>query len=184
MIYVWDIFVRIFHWSLVAAFSVAYYTHASEWDRLTHTQAGYVAGFLLLARIAWGLCKTGYASFRSFPFSPVQAFKHVVYMLHGGAKRYIGHNPIGSLVIYAMLVDGLITVASGWLVFNDGWLIDQTEILSAIHFYSAWSWLGLVVIHVVGVITESILHHDNLIIAMITGRKRVSRKGEKQAKQL
>jgi cytochrome b len=83
-----------------------------------------------------------------------------------------------------MLVDGLTTVASGWLVFNDGWLIDQTEILSAIHYYSAWSWLGLVIIHVIGVVTESILHHDNLIIAMITGRKRVSKKGEKQASQL
>ena len=63
MQYVWDPFVRIFHWLLVIAFAVAFYTHASEWDRLIHVRAGYVAGFLLLARIVWGFTKTGYACF-------------------------------------------------------------------------------------------------------------------------
>jgi cytochrome b len=183
MQYVWDPFVRIFHWSLVIAFTVAFYTHASEWDRLIHVRAGYVAGFLLVARIVWGLTKTGYAGFRSFPFDPRQATKHIYHVLKGNARRYIGHNPAGSLVIYAMLVTGLTAVGSGWLVFNEGWLIDQPELLQTIHQYSTWGWLVLVAIHVIGVVTESILHKDNLIRAMITGCKRVTRKGEKQAKQ-
>ena len=104
-------------------------------------------------------------------------------MLHGNARRYIGHNPVGSLVIYAMLVTGLTAVGSGWLVFNEGWLIDQPELLQNIHHYSTWGWLGLVIMHVTGVITESILHDDNLIRAMITGCKRKSKKGERQAVQ-
>ncbi len=183
MQYVWDPFVRIFHWSLVIAFSVAFYTHASEWDRLIHVRAGYVAGALLLARIVWGLMKTGYASFDSFPFNPMQAASHIYHVLKGNAKRYIGHNPAGSLVIYAMLIAGLTAVGSGWLVFNDGWLIDQPDFLRALHKYSTWGWLALVSMHVIGVVTESILHKDNLIRAMITGCKRVTRKGEKQAKQ-
>lgn len=183
MQYVWDPFVRIFHWSLVIAFSVAFYTHASEWDRLIHVRAGYTAGALLVARIVWGFTKTGYACFCSFPFSPLQAFRHIVRMLHGNAKRYIGHNPVGSLVIYAMLVTGLTAVGSGWLVFNEGWLIDQPELLQDIHHYSTWGWLGLVILHLSGVLAESILHHDNLIVAMFTGRKRSSKKGEREAKQ-
>lgn len=113
MQYVWDPFVRIFHWSLVVAFTVAFYTHASEWDRLIHVRAGYVAGSLLLARIVWGLMKTGYASFDSFPFNPMQAASHIYHVLKGNAKRYIGHNPAGSLVIYAMLITGLTAVGSG-----------------------------------------------------------------------
>lgn len=181
--YVWDPYVRIFHWLLVSAFAVAFYTHASEWDRVVHVWAGYTAGALLLSRIVWGFAKTGYGSFKSFPFSPIQAFKHVYRLLHGNARRYIGHNPIGGLVIYAMLITGLTAVGSGWLVFNEGWLIDQPELLQNIHFYATWGWLGLVISHVLGVITESILHHDNLIIAMITGRKRTTKIGEKQAKQ-
>ena len=181
--YVWDLFVRVFHWSLVVAFSVAFYTHASEWERAIHVRAGYVAGALLLARIVWGLMKTGYASFDSFPLNPVLAAKHMCYVLHGNAKRYIGHNPAGGLVIYAMLAFGCTAVVSGWLVFNEGWLIDQPELLQTLHQYSTWGWLVLVVIHVTGVVTESVLHKDNLIRAMITGCKRVSTKAEKQAPQ-
>lgn len=135
--YVWDPFVRIFHWSLVGAFAVAFYYHESVWDRLIHVQAGYVAGGLLVARIVWGLMQTG------------------------------------SLVIYAMLAFGLTAVASGWLVFNEGWLWDAPEILKPIHHFSTWGWLALVVIHVSGVIFESLIHKDNLIWAMITGCKRV-----------
>lgn len=178
--YVWDPFVRIFHWSLVLAFAVAFYTHASEWDRLIHIWAGYVAGGLLLARIAWGLMRTGYASFDSFPLNPLWAIKHLYRVMQGQAKHYIGHNPTGALVIYAMLAIGLIAVISGWLVFNEGWLIDAPGLLQALHHYSTWGWLALVIIHVSGVLVESILHRDNLIWAMITGCKRVCKVNERR----
>ena len=61
--------------------------------------------------------------------------------------------------------------------------IDQPEFFQTMHQYSTWGWLILVTMHVIGVVTESILHKDNLIRAMITGYKRVTRKGERQAKQ-
>lgn len=183
MKYVWDPFVRIFHWSLVIAFVMAFYTHASEWDRLLHVRAGYAVGALLLARIIWGLMKTGYASFDSFPLSPMRAAIHIYRTLHGNAKRYIGHNPAGALVIYAMLIVGLTAVGSGWLVYNEGWFINQPWLFQTIHQYSTWGWLALVAMHVAAVITESILHKDNLIRAMVTGCKRATRKGEKQAFQ-
>lgn len=177
--YVWDLFVRIFHWSLVIAFSVAFYYHNSEWDRLTHVQAGYVVWGLLIARIFWGFMKTGYASFRSFPLDPIGAIKYIWQTLHGSARRFIGHNPAGSIVIYLMLILGLTTVSSGYLVFNDGWLIDSPYLLQDIHFYSAWAWLGLVIMHITAVVLESIIHKDNLIRAMITGCKRKSTPREK-----
>ena len=171
MRYVWDPFVRIFHWSLVVAFAVAFLTHDSEWQRLTHVNAGYTAGVLILARIVWGFMKTGYASFHSFPFNPFHAARYVWQILTGSAKPFIGHNPAGSFIIYALLGAGLLTIISGYLVYNDGWLIDNAEVLQNIHFYSSWSWLGLVAIHVLGVVMESILHHDNLVSSMITGVK-------------
>jgi cytochrome b len=180
MQYVWDPFVRIFHWSLVVAFAVAFYTHASEWNRLIHVRAGYTVALLLAARIVWGLMKSGYASFESFPFDLKLASKHTFRVLKGNAKRYIGHNPAGSLVIYLMLAFGLTAVSSGWLVYNEGWLFNQPELFQTLHEYSTWGWLILVIMHISGVIAESILHKDNLILAMITGCKRVSRKDEKQ----
>jgi cytochrome b len=176
---VWDLFVRIFHWSLVAAFTVAFYYHDSEWDRLKHAYAGYTVAGLLVSRIIWGFMRTGYASFRSFPFNPIGAIKYIYNTLTGHARRFIGHNPAGSIVIYTMLVLGLTTVVSGYLVINDGWLIDSPYLLRDIHFYASWSWLGLVVMHIIAVVLESVIHKDNLIRAMITGCKRKSLRKEK-----
>jgi cytochrome b len=176
--YVWDRFVRLFHWSLVTAFAVAFATYASEWDRLLHAYAGYAAGLLILARICWGNMRTGYANFHAFPLHPIEAARYIWQILHGQGKRFIGHNPAGSLMIYALLADGLFTVLTGILVYNDGWLIDRSELLQTLHAWSSWTWLALVGLHVAGVLIESILHHDNLIGAMITGFKRRSKKSE------
>jgi cytochrome b len=177
--YVWDLFVRVFHWSLVIAFSVAFYYSESEWDRLIHVNAGYVVAGLLGARITWGFMKTRYASFHAFPLNPIHAVKYLWQLFHGRGRRFLGHNPAGSVVIYIMLFCGITTVVSGYLVYNEGWLVDDASILKDLHFYTSWAWMILVVIHVLGVITESILHKDNLIKAMITGCKRSSRRTEK-----
>ncbi|PKO25520.1 MAG: hypothetical protein CVU35_03700 [Betaproteobacteria bacterium HGW-Betaproteobacteria-8] len=177
--YVWDAFVRIFHWSLVVAFSVAFYYRESEWDRLIHVYAGYTVAGLIAARIVWGFMKTGYASFRAFPLNPLLAIRYLWLTLQGRSRRYIGHNPAGSVVIYIMLFCGITTVISGYLVYNEGWLIDDPGYIKSLHHYISWTWLFLIVLHVIAVITESILHKDNLIWAMITGCKRSSTRLEK-----
>lgn len=183
MLYVWDIFVRIFHWSLVAAFGVAFYTHASEWDRLIHAQAGYIAGGLIIARIVWGLISTGYANFQSFPLNPIWAIKYMYRVLGGRAKHYIGHNPTGALVIYAMLATGLLAVGSGCIVYNGGLFFDDPYFAQTLHHYATWGWLALVILHVCGVLFESFVHKDNLIWAMITGCKRVCKIDERMKKR-
>ncbi len=177
--YVWDPFVRLFHWSLVSAFAYAFYTHASIWDRLHHAYAGYVAGSLIVARICWGLLATGYANFKSFPLNPLMAFRYVLKLLKGTARQYIGHNPIGSIAIYLMLFLGLMAVGSGCVVFNNGWGWIDEDIAQHLHHLVTWTWLWVVVIHMSGVLFESVMHKDNLIWAMITGCKRVCRIDER-----
>lgn len=172
MQYVWDVFVRASHWLLVGAFAVAYWTHDSIWERDIHAQAGYVAGFLLIARILWGLTAKGYANFSSFPLQPIRAFTYVKHILTGHAERFIGHNPAGSFVIYLMILDGLLSIGSGIWVYNDGWLPSFSLPLAEIHHYFSWAWVGLVLMHISGVILESIAHKENLILAMITGYKK------------
>lgn len=183
MRYVWDLFVRVFHWSLVGAFSVAYFTHASLWDRMTHVQAGYVAGGLIVARIIWGFIAKGYANFQTFPPRPVRAAKYMVRVLNGNAKHYVGHNPTGSIVIYLMLTVGLLTVVSGVFTYNEGFDLLNVNLCQRIHAFFSWSWVGLVGMHVSGVIFESIMHRENLILAMITGFKRVPSVAARLAKQ-
>lgn len=171
MRYVWDPFVRIFHWSLVIAVSVAFITRNSEWYRIIHVYAGYISAALIASRIFWGLGRHGYASFKAFPFDPVSAFRYVWQTISGGSRRFVGHNPAGSLVIYMMLMLGLTTIVSGLMVFNDGWLFDDFEFLQTIHSICAWTWFGLICMHITGVVVESIVHRDNLIVAMFTGVK-------------
>lgn len=172
MQYVWDAFVRASHWLLVGAFGVAYWTHDSIWDRDVHAQAGYVAGSLLLARILWGLTAKGYANFSTFPFAPRHAARYAWQVLTGHAKRFIGHNPAGSLVIYLMITDGLLSIASGIWVYNDGWLPTFSLPLAELHHDFSWAWVGLVLMHVSGVVFESVMHRENLVRAMITGYKK------------
>jgi cytochrome b len=181
--YVWDPFVRLFHWGLVAAFCVAFYTHNSEWDRLIHIRAGYTACGLILARIVWGTVSKGYANFNTFPLSPVAAIRYILHIVfRRRAKHYIGHNPTGALVIYLMLIVGIIAVSSGILTYESDWLLeDYSGIFRTIHHYTTWGWLVLVAIHIIGVIFESVIHHDNLILAMITGRKIVCKIDDRPA---
>lgn len=172
MIKVWSLFARLAHWGLVAAFFTAFFTHESEWTRLLHVNAGYVAGAILLARVIWGFIAPGYERFSAFPPAPIEAMRYAWAIATGHAKRYIGHNPAGSIVIYAMLIIGLLTVISGIVVFNDAYLPLPSEMLQEIHGFLSWTWLALVVAHIAGVMTESVLHRDNLIAAMITGCKK------------
>ena len=172
MEYVWDAFVRASHWLLVGAFGVAYWTHDSIWERDIHAEAGYVAGTLLIARLFWGFKSKGYARFSSFPFRPMQGLTYIRQILFGHAPRYIGHNPAGSLVIYLMIVDGLLSIGSGWWVYNDGWVPTFSLPLAELHHYFSWAWVLLVLMHISGVLVESFAHKENLVWAMITGYKK------------
>lgn len=170
MLYVWSLFVRTTHWLLVTAFTVAFLTSQNMWYEGIHVKAGYTAGIVLLARIIWGIAVKGYCNFAKFPFRPMDGLRYAWQSLTGHAKRFIGHNPAGSVVIYGMLVVGVLTVISGILHFYEAY-IDWTINLGDIHKVLAWTWLGLVGTHISGVVVESILHKENLIATMITGFK-------------
>ena len=115
---VWDPVVRIFHWTLVATFTIAYIT---EEDFLTlHVWAGYLLGAALLVRIVWGFLGTQYARFSDFVVRPGAALRYAKDALLHRAKRYIGHNPAGGLMIIVMLVSLILTTITGIAVYGAG----------------------------------------------------------------
>ena len=166
-ILVWDAPVRVFHWLLAACFIGAFVTAESERFRLLHVTLGYTVGGLVVFRLLWGLLGTRYARFRSFVRGPRAVKVYLLALWRGQAPHSVGHNPAGALAIVGLLAAALVLVASGWATFNDlggGWLEE-------LHEGVANAMLALVAVHVVGVAVSSRLHHENLVRAMVTGRK-------------
>lgn len=165
---VWDIFVRMFHWSLVVGFAIAWIT-ADEWDNL-HQWAGYAASALIAMRIVWGFVGSKHARFSDFVRSPAEVFSYLADILRGGERRYLGHNPAGGAMVVALLLGICGLGLSGWLMTTDAmwgvkWIKEVHEIIANIV-------LGLVALHIAGVVFASFSHRENLVRAMITGRKR------------
>jgi cytochrome b len=164
---VWDAPVRVFHWLMVASFAGAYLTAESERWRLAHVTLGYTMAGLVAFRIVWGLLGTRHARFSSFVRGPAAVARYVRAMLSGRPEQHTGHNPAGALAIIALLGLTLAVTAAGWATFNQV----GGKWFEEIHEVAANLMLTVVGVHVAGVLLSTWLHHDNLIGAMITGRK-------------
>jgi cytochrome b len=166
-ILVWDAPVRLFHWLMVASFAGAWLTAEGERWRLVHVTLGYTMAGLVLFRIVWGLWGTRYAKFSSFVRGPKAVARYVSNLLRGRHEPYAGHNPTGAIAIVALLGLTALVALSGWLMYNDfagGWLGEA-------HEAAANAMLALVGAHVAAVAWTSWRLRENLVGAMITGRK-------------
>jgi cytochrome b len=164
---VWDLFVRIFHWSLVILFGLAWMTEDLQ---SVHQPVGYAILGLLALRIVWGFAGSRHARFADFVHTPRAILAYVRELLAGKAPRVLGHNPLAGMMVLALMAALIATGASGWLMATDAyrsarWLEEAHEALASLT-------LGLVAVHVIAVLVMSAWHGENLIRAMITGKKR------------
>jgi cytochrome b len=164
---VWDPFVRIFHWSLVALFALAWLTEDAQ---ALHQPIGYAILALVALRIIWGFIGPRHARFADFVRSPRATLAYLRGLLTGSAPRLLGHNPVAGVMILALLAMLLATGASGWLMTTASFR--HAEWLEEAHEALASLTLALVGLHVLAVLVMSAMHGENLVRAMITGRKR------------
>jgi cytochrome b len=180
---VWDLFIRCFHWTMVMGFATAYISgevHASK----IHVVVGYGLCVLLAARVFWGFKGSEYARFRSFIFPVSELRAYVRAMFKGHPKHYFGHNPAGALMVFALIgflallfTSGLLTLGTidfeGPLEFLANQVSDETSYaFRHLHEFLPAVGLVLVFLHVLGVIAGSIQHNENLVRAMLTGKKK------------
>ncbi|MEA3410479.1 MAG: cytochrome b/b6 domain-containing protein [Pseudomonadota bacterium] len=179
---VWDLPTRLFHWSLVTAFLVAYTT---EDDLLTvHNWAGYFVLALVVFRVVWGFTGPRYARFADFVHPLPVVRDYLKETMAKRAPRYLGHNPAGGAMIVLLLIGLVPTAISGMAVYaaeeNAGplafWLGGAGEgtanALSEAHEIIAHATMLLIIFHVIGVVVASRQHGENLVRAMVTGMKR------------
>ncbi|WP_322989445.1 cytochrome b/b6 domain-containing protein [Hoeflea sp.] len=165
---VWDPLVRLFHWSLAGLFFFAFLT-GDEWQD-PHETAGYVIAALIAGRVVWGFVGSRTARFSSFVYGPSTVTAFVGDTLRMKARRYLGHNPAGGLMVIALLLAIAAISLTGVMMTSDAfWGVRWVK---EAHETAAYATLGLVALHVGGVIFASIEHGENLLRAMVTGRKR------------
>jgi cytochrome b len=178
-VYVWDRFVRLFHWSLVAGFAIGYFT---ESDLLNlHVWAGYLVDLLIVARVLWGFVDPSHTRFSYFIYDPTTTVRYVRDLVRFRGQRYLGHSPGGGAVVVLLLMFVAAIVVTGLVVYGGdqqagplaGMFSKETgEAMEGVHELIANITLALVLVHVSAVILASFVHHENLARAMVTGRKR------------
>ncbi len=196
---VWDPFVRVFHWSLVGLFAIAYLSGDEE--SFLHVYAGYVVIGLIALRVVWGFVGPRHARFADFVRSPATVRAYARDYLRGRARRYLGHNPLGGAMVIALLASVLLTALTGFgmrQMENEGYLAGLSlptlvaearadddreggparEALEETHEFFANFTLLLIALHVAGVLAGSLLHRENLIRSMVNGDKRPLTEGE------
>lgn len=165
---VWDPFVRIVHWSQ-AALIAAVWLSADEWKWL-HERLGYVIAGLVALRLVWGFVGPTHARFADFVRGPRAVLGYLKALVGGREPRMLGHNPAGGAMIVALLATIAATCLTGWLQTTDAFF--GSSAMEALHEALATLILVLVAGHVLGVVFESWRHRENLVAAMLTGRKR------------
>jgi len=166
---VWDLPLRLWHWALAICVLAAWFT-PTVYDRL-HRIVGYTVLGLLVFRLVWGFWGSRYSRFRMVGIRLRAAPGYLWNLRRGMTGRYIGLNPAGTLMLVALLASLAVSTITGAMsvtvTFFGVWWVEDT------HHYSSDAVIVLVVLHVVGVVLMGILQRENLIRAMITGRKRI-----------
>lgn len=164
---VWDLFVRVFHWSLVSC--VLLNQFVLEAGEAPHRWVGYAATALVVARTVWGFTGSRYARFTDFFPTPARVARHLRELRSGHAGFHWGHNPLGALMMVALMGLVLALGVTGWMqgldaYWGEEWLQDLHEVIGEV-------LLMLAGLHAAAALVMGRMERTRLLKAMITGTK-------------
>jgi cytochrome b len=179
-VYVWDLPLRIFHWSLVLCVVGSIVTGSLGGNSfIWHFRFGYAVIILLAFRIVWGFAGSQYSKFKSFPPSPGRA---LAYLKDSQSKNpgHLGHNPLGAFSVYAMLLALVFQVTTG-LFANDAIMWDgplrnyvsndTSDLLTTLHKINRIVLMVLIGLHLAALAFYTWVKKEPLVRAMVTGFK-------------
>jgi len=186
--YIWSIPTRVFHWLFASTILLAFLTAQEDYLLNYHAIIGYVILIILIFRIVWGLIGPKYSKFKDFPLS-IEKAKDFTKNIFDTKQVYIGHNPMASFVIVAMLITTLIVILTGILTlgiqegkgvlsFLNNSYFKSMELLKNIHEFFSNLFLTLIVIHLFGVLSDKILHSKHGILKSIFSGYKNTKKNE------
>ncbi len=175
---VWDIAVRGSHLLFGVLVLAAFLTSEEDDSTPLHTRLGLVLFGVVLFRLVWGFVGSRYARFSEFVRSPREVMAALRQMVKGAPKHFVGHNPVGAVMVVTLLAT-LVTVTVTGILLSQGpeWsgplLMSKSFAhgVKEVHEVSAWALPVLIALHVAGVVLSSVLEKQNLIMGMVTGFK-------------
>jgi cytochrome b len=187
-VFVWDMFVRLFHWGLVGTVIMAFYTMETSGAPFlfpieVHAQAGYILLGLLVFRWFWGLVGSYYARFRTFLVGPSASLNYVQSVIKRSPTPYAGHNPLGGWMVIIMLLSLTFQAVSGLFLSDDIFFQgplhglfggDVSQTLMTWHRLNSNLLIALIGLHLVAILLHRLMG-EKLVKAMITGVKTFSR---------
>lgn len=165
---VWDPVVRLFHWAMVGGFLLNMTVLAD--GKSAHRTIGYAIAALIAIRIVWGFVGSAHARFSDFVPDRRDLLDYLRRLARGREPRYVGHNPAGAVSMAVLVGLMLLCCLTGWMTRWDmfwgaEWLEEGHEAVANLIVAAA----GL---HVLAALVEGARHGENLVKAMVTGRKR------------
>ncbi len=165
---VWDPIVRLFHWTVVTAciLNLFILEEGKYWHRMT----GYAVAAALAIRFVWGFIGTRHARFSDFFPTPSKVMGQIFDIIDGAEQRSLGHNPLASVMMLLLMALLSATCLTGWMTTLDAFWGEKW--LEQLHGTIANSIMVLAILHAAAALIESWRHKENLVWAMVTGRKR------------
>jgi cytochrome b len=179
---VWDLPVRLFHWALTGLVAFSFVTAQIGGNAMAyHEWSGRAILTLVLFRLVWGFAGGTHARFGDFLRGPRAVLDYAGSLLRGPARFVAGHNPLGGWMVVVLLLCLLVQAGSG-LFANDDVMLEgplarhvskeTSDLLTGIHHANFALLASLVAVHVAAALLYLLVKRDNLILPMITGRKR------------
>lgn len=170
MVTVWSPWLRLLHWVLALSMITSFVTHVG--GGRVHEVSGYIALATALVRIVLGFTGQGVWRFSSFVQTPATTLAYAKALLGKTESRYLGHNPLGGWMVLLLLANALGCGLSGWLYTTDrfwgvSWLGNLHDVLGHL-------LIPLLALHLAGVLFTSWRHRENLVTAMVYGKKFVN----------
>lgn len=164
---VWDPFVRVFHWSLVAC--VLLNLFVVEDGEALHQWLGYAASALVALRMVWGFVGPRHARFADLFPTPRRVMRHVRALAQGRPEHTWGHNPLGALMVLGLIAMVLALGLTGWMQTIDAfWGVDWVQDLHE----GLGEWLmPMVGLHAAAALVMGRIERTRLVKAMVTGVK-------------
>ncbi len=180
---VWDVPVRLFHWTLVVLVLVSFTTAQIGGNAMQyHEWSGLTILTLVLFRVLWGFAGSTYARFGGFLRGPRSALEYARTLRRDRPAFHAGHNPLGGWMIVLLLASLLVQAGTGMFANDDvmieGPLVkhiskETSDLLTRIHHFNFNVLLALVTLHVGAALYYLRVKRENLILPLLTGSKQV-----------